>query len=117
MREKVDFRVLIMPNSDIYTLNGKRHYEQQRFLLAFTLAGFKQFESTPLRFVELQVGYRGTGYSQYAIDRGERLRRDIFFGVGLNLSEIFFPTRRSDVGRVAGTVLDYLQIPYTAVHF
>ena len=118
MREKVDFRVLIMPNSDIYSFNGKRHYEQQRFMLAVTLAGFRQFENTPLRFLELHVGYHATGFTPEQVANGERLRRHVFVGVGINLNELLFGSRpRTGAARAASAVFDYLQIPYTAVHF
>ena len=118
LRDKVDFRVLIMPNSDFYSIQGKRHYEQQRFMLAFTLAGFRQFENTPLRFLELHVGYHASGFTAEAVANGERMRRHVFVGVGLNLNEILFGSRpRTGLGRAASAVFDYLQIPYTAVHF
>ena len=117
LKEKLDFRLQLMPNSDIYTRTGKRHYEQQRYLLALQLSGFEQFEKTPMRFVELHAGYYASGFTGRDIARGERPRRHLFFGVGLYVRELFFKNPGSRVGRIAGQALDYIQIPYTAAHW
>jgi hypothetical protein len=116
LEKKLDFRLLLIPNSDIYTFKGKRHYEQQRFMLALKLAGFDGMERSPLRFVELHAGYHASGFTNEDRARGETPRRRIFVGVGVNLKELFFKSPRSPVGRAAGQVLDYLQLPYTAFH-
>jgi hypothetical protein len=116
LEKKLDFRLLLIPNSDIYTFKGKRHYEQQRFMLALKLAGFDGMERSPLRFVELHAGYHASGFTNEDRARGETPRRRIFVGVGVNLKELFFKSPRSPVGRAAGQVLDYLQLPYTAIH-
>ena len=116
LKRKLDFRLLLIPNSDVITLKGKRHYEQQRFLLALQLAGFERLENSPLRFVELHAGYRASGFTNADVARGEPRRRRPFVGVGLNLKELLFKTPRSTAARIGRGVLDYLQLPYTAVH-
>ncbi|PTQ13569.1 hypothetical protein CLG96_02965 [Sphingomonas oleivorans] len=116
MKEKVDFRLLLMPNSEIYTFKGKEHYAQQRFLLAVQLSGFEEFQKSPLRFVELHAGYYAKGFTARDHEQGEIPQRKLFFGLGLNLKELFFKTPRSKIGRATGQVLDYIQIPYTAIH-
>ncbi|WP_254657286.1 DUF2279 domain-containing protein [Sphingobium fuliginis] len=90
LASKIDFRLMLMPNKKGFSRSGKKHYEQQRFLLSLELAGFKTFENSPLRFVELQVGYRGKNFSNRDRAMGIKPDRDIFFGVALNLKEIFF---------------------------
>ena len=116
LKQKLDFRLLLIPNSDIITLKGKRHYEQQRFMFALKLAGFDSMAQSPARFVELHAGYRASGFTNEDRARGAPLRRRIFVGVGVNLKDLFFPNPRSILGRAARTTLDYIQIPYTAVH-
>lgn len=116
LKEKLDFRLLLMPNSDIYTPKGKKHYAQQRFLLALTLAGFEEFHDSPLRFVELHAGYYVKGLAERGEPGAAPPQRRPFFGVGLNLKELFFKGTRSKVGRAAGTALDYIQVPYTGVY-
>ncbi len=116
LEEKLDFRLLMMPNSEVYTFKGKRHYEQQRFLLSLELAGFDSFRNGPLRFVELQMGYRGKDFTIQDRNAGITPKRDIFFGVGLNIKELFFKNSHSRVGRAVASGLNYFQIPYTAAH-
>lgn len=116
LERKLDFRLLLIPNSDIYTFKGKRHYAQQRFMLALKLSGFEGMERSPLRFLELHAGYHASGFTGPDRARGETPRRRIFYGVGVNLKELFFKSPRSTAGRIAGQALDYLQVPYTAIH-
>ena len=117
LREKLDFRLLLIPNSDIYTRTGKRHYAQQRYLMALQLAGFDRFKDSPLRLVELHAGYYASGFTNRDIARGKRPRRHLFLGVGINLRELFFRRPTSGAGRAAGIALDYFQVPYTAAHW
>ena len=42
--------------------------------------------------------------------------RDIFFGVSLNIKELFFKNSRSKLGRAVASGLNYLQLPYTGVY-
>ena len=117
LKEKLDFRLLVMPNSDVYTFRGKRHFEQQRYLFALQFSGFEAFQQSPLRFLELHAGYRAEGFTARDRARGEPLQRKIFLGLGLNLQELFFKSPQSKIGRLAGRTLDYIQVPYTAAHW
>jgi hypothetical protein len=117
LKEKLDFRLLLIPNSNFYTRAGKHHYAQQRYLMALTLAGFERFRDTPLRLVELHAGYYASDFTNEARAAGKTPRRHLFFGIGLNVRELFFRDPKSRVGRAAGTALDYFQIPYTAAHW
>lgn len=112
----LDFRLMMIPNSDIMTLKGKRHFEQQRYFLALKLAGFKRFDDGPLRFLELHAGYYAKDFTNKERALGIEPKRRIFVGVGLNFREVFFKNARSQGGRAAGEVLDYFQPPYTAAH-
>lgn len=115
--DKLDFRVLIIPNNDIYTFTGREHYRQLRYVFALELAGFERFESSPLRFVELHAGYSASGFTDREIARGDPRRRRPFVGVGVNLSELFFGSSpRTRAARAAAQVLDYWQPPYTYLH-
>ncbi|WP_374406170.1 DUF2279 domain-containing protein [Pelagerythrobacter sp.] len=114
--QKLDFRLMIEPNEDIYSVNGKPHFEQQRYFFALKSAGFEAFERSPLRFLELHLGYHGDDFRLEDRAAGITPKRHIFVGIGLNLRELLFKNSRSRVGRAAGEVLDYFQLPYTAVH-
>jgi hypothetical protein len=113
---KLDFRLMIVPNSKIIITEGKRHFEQQRYFFALKLAGFKAFEKGPLRFLELHAGYYGKDFTNEERAAGVEPKRRIFFGAGINLRELFFKNSTSGIGRAAGEVLDYWQPPYTALH-
>jgi len=112
---KLDFRLMIVPNSNIIDVEGKRHFEQQRYFFAFKFAGFEAFEDSPLRLLELHLGYYARNFTLEDRAAGIRPDRRIFVGVGINLRELFFRDSRSRVGRAAGEVLDYFQPPYTAI--
>ena len=116
--EKVDFRLLLLPNSDIYTFSGTRHYRQMRYILALKLAGFEGMERSPLRFLELHAGYYATGFTAAEERRGEERRQKPFVGIGINLNQLLFGSRRPSgwAGRATSEGLQYLQVPYTAYH-
>lgn len=133
LREKLDFRLLYTPSrSTIRALSCfpaphcKRDgavarspitdYTGQRYLLALKLSGFKQARATPLRLLELHTGYYARGFTQEEEDRGEPLRRRIFFGAGLNVSELLFGRRAHGGWRAAKSALEYVQVPYVAIH-
>jgi len=114
--KKLDFRLMIVPNSDIVTVEGKRHFEQQRYFMALKLSGFGAFERSPLRFLELHAGYYAKDFTNEDRAAGIPPKRRVFVGVGVNLRELFFKNSRSRIGRAAGEVLDYFQPPYTVPH-
>lgn len=134
LREKLDFRLLYVPSRSTWkalscfpephcdregdTIRSPiTDYSGQRYLLALKLSGFKQLERTPLRLVELHGGYYARGFTREEEQRGEPLRRRLFVGVGLNVGKLLFPGRpRRGAGRAVKSVLEYLQLPYTAVH-
>ncbi len=113
---KLDFRLMIVPNGEIFTREGKEHFEQQRYFLALKLSGFKPFENSPARFLELHAGYYGKDFTNKDRAAGIIPKRRIFLGVGINLRELFFKDPKSRIGRAAGEALDYFQPPYTALH-
>lgn len=114
--KKLDFRLMIVPNSDIVTFQGKRHFEQQRHFLALKLSGFEEFERSPLRFLELHAGYYGKDFTNEDRAAGVEPKRRVFVGIGVNLRELFFKNSTSRVGRAAGEVVEYFQPPYTVIH-
>ncbi|MEY3635199.1 MAG: hypothetical protein RLZZ61_1609 [Pseudomonadota bacterium] len=116
LEDKLDFRLLVQPNEDIYTVKGKEHFQQQRYLFAMKLAGFKAFERTPLRYVELHLGYRADDFLNEDRAAGISPKRHVFAGVGVNLKELLFKNARTRKGRAVGEVLTYFQPPFTSMH-
>ena len=114
---KLDFRLLIQPQEGRYRLSGKRHFEAQYHFLALKLAGFEGLQRTPLRLLELDLGYHASDFTNPDREAGIKPRRHIFIGASVNFNELFgLRGSTSAVARAAGSVLEYLQPPYTMVH-
>lgn len=133
LREKLDFRLLYKPSRSTIRALGclpEPHcdrdgetvrspitdYSGQRYLLALKLAGFPQLSQGPFRFLELHAGYYARGFTREEEIRGDSLRRRLFVGAGLNVGELLFGRRPRGLGGDLKSVLNYLQLPYTAAH-
>jgi hypothetical protein len=88
------------PQSDLVT-----DYENMRFLAALKFAGFDTLKSGPLRYLELVGGYYARDFDK---DGRRTPKRNLFVGVGLNLSEVFRGWRGAGV-------FNYVQVPRTYV--
>lgn len=117
LKEKVAFKLEIVPNEHVYSFSGKPHFEQQRYMFSIKGAGFQQLERSPLRFLDLQLGYYASDFLLEDRAKGIEPKRHLFVGVGLNIGELLFGKSRSGVGKAAYTVLDYLQLPYTSIRY
>ena len=115
MKEKLAFKLEIVPNDQIYSHVGKKHYEQQRFMMSVKGAGFEDVRETPPRYLDLQVGYYASDFLNSDREQGIIPKRHLFVGVGLNVGELLFSNSSSRVGRAARSALDYIQLPYTSV--
>lgn len=117
LKEKLAFKIEIMPNHQIYSRTGKPHYEQQRFMFSLKGAGFEKLESSELKYLDLQVGYYASDFLKSDRDQGITPKQHLFVGVGLNLGELLFAKSGSRIGRAAYSVLDYVQLPYTSLRY
>ncbi|MFC0204953.1 DUF2279 domain-containing protein [Novosphingobium soli] len=117
LKEKLAFKIEVIPNGQIYSHTGKKHYEQQRFMLSLRGAGFHQLDNSPLRYLDLQVGYYASDFTNQDREAGIEPKRHLFVGVGLNLGELLFGKSTSKLGRAAYSVLDYFQVPYTSLRY
>lgn len=117
LKEKVAFKLEIIPNGQIYSHVGKKHYEQQRFMFSLKGAGFKVLDDSALRYLDLQVGYYASDFLNSDRAKGVVPKRHLFVGVGLNVGELLFARSRTRIGRAAYSALDYLQVPYTSLRY
>lgn len=117
LKEKLAFKIEIVPNSSIYSYRGQRHYEQQRFMLSLKGAGFQGLRNSPLRFVDLQLGYYATDFRAVDRNAGRIPTQRVFVGLGLNVGELLFGRSNSRFGRAVHSALDYFQIPYTSIRY
>lgn len=117
LKEKLAFKLEIIPNGQIYSHVGKKHYQQQRFMFSLKGAGFEGLENSAFKYLDLQVGYYASDFLNSDREKGITPKRHLFVGVGLNLGELLFAKSGSRVGRAAYSVLDYLQVPYTSLRY
>jgi hypothetical protein len=115
LANSLDFRMEYLPSGFGDGFAPVTDYSGQKYLLALKLSGFEEFHDTPLRFVELQVGYFARGMSDEERARGDKLRREPFVAVGVNLNEMLGAAGAggSLPGDVAMRATEYLQVPYT----
>lgn len=117
LKGKLDYRLEYVPSG--YDTGFKPHsdYAGQKYILALKLAGFEQFEETPLRFFELDVGYFTQGFKQSeAKDRGIDPTRHLFVAIGINVEQVLFGYQEEGehfAERAARAALQRVQIPYT----
>lgn len=107
LARRLDFRVSWEPSfgqGDIVT-----DYDHLKYLLALKLNGFESLGDSPLRWVELHVGFYTRGYQ----DSDDTRRQNLFVGIGLNLSELL--TRAG--WRRTGVFLQYFQPPGTSLEY
>lgn len=102
--EFLDYRIEYSPPLSRIKADPLTDYEYIRYILAFRLAGFDALKESPLRYVDFLAGYYTRNYhDDVPLDRRER---NLFIGVGLDLSELLSFSRASVIFR-------YLQLPYT----
>lgn len=113
---KFDVRVLYRPSRE----EGRRFdpfgdYSGQTYLFVTKLAGFDGLPRTSwLRYVELTAGYGSRGFAPAHQRSGTR---KLYVGVSFNLSELLARPQNGErpAAIVARTVLEYVQLPGTAV--
>ena len=107
LADKIDFRWeygFDMHGSDFTT-----DYENTKYIFALKLNGFESLQNSQLKHFELLLGYYTRGFSA----GNESKERNIFVGVGLNLTDLF---QRYSYNKTA-TLLRYIQIPYTYIEY
>ena len=115
--EKLDFRLEYI-QSEYSDFAPVTDYAGQKYVLALKLAGFEDFEETPLRFFEVQAGYFTQGYTDAEREAGVSTRRQPYVAIGLNLNELLHEApdlAESTPGLAASRAFEYIQVPYTYV--
>lgn len=120
-----DFRLHYWPSGDAKRLNQIGPIEDfsgQTYLLVAKATGVPQLRNHEvLRYFELAAGYGSRGYEPNDGAPAPDRSRHVYFGISVNISEILRNTvfrdsaEKSRSQRVTETVLEYVQIPGTAV--
>lgn len=121
----LDFRLHYWPSGDAKRLNQVGpigDYSGQTYLLVAKATGIPQLRSHDvLRYFELAAGYGSRGFEPNDGAPAPNRSRHVYFGISLNISEILRNTAFRDSAektrsqRVTETVLEYVQVPGTAV--
>ncbi|MBU1692182.1 MAG: YfiM family protein [Gammaproteobacteria bacterium] len=120
-----DFRLHYWPSGDAKRLNQVGpvgDYSGQTYLLVAKATGIPQLKNHDvLRYFELAAGYGSRGFEPNDGVPAPDRSRHVYFGISLNISEILRNTvfrdtsEKSRSQRVTDTVLEYVQVPGTAV--
>ncbi len=112
--EVVDFRMEWIPSPALR--HGDRDdfvtdYSGYKFLLAFKPAGLSKESPPALRLLEFQLGYFTRGYLSPDYKYFDEKTRELYVGVGINVTSLLELT----LGTSAGRVFDFIQVPYTYI--
>lgn len=120
-----DFRLHYWPSRDARRLNEislVNDFSGQTYLLVAKATGIPQLKNHDvLRYFELAAGYGSRGYEPNEGAPYPDRHRNLYFGISLNISEILRntafrgSTEKTRSQRVTETVLEYVQVPGTAV--
>jgi len=108
--EKFDFRIEYYPSGEKDGFHPVTDYLGMKYFAVLKPAGFSSLKDTYLKYIDFHVGYTADDY--YQPDQRKFWRRDLYVGVGLNLSEIFRLKKSNPIRKV----LNYYQPPYTYVN-
>ncbi|MBN2530726.1 MAG: DUF2279 domain-containing protein [Deltaproteobacteria bacterium] len=114
VEQLVDFRFAYAPSKGQKGFHPIIDYAGQKYLLVFKLAGIPPLQKTPLRLMELMLGYYTRGFLKQDISHAER-NASLFFGIGLNLEQFLFRPLEKKVSpyfNVLTTVSQHFQMPY-----
>ncbi len=114
LAKKIDFRFEYNPFKDTGFKNQTdftTDYERMKHLMAIKAEGFELFEDTPMKYLELHLGYYSRNFNHDSLPLEGR-ERNVYIGLGLNLSKILRPT----IGKYA-TFFNYVQNPYSYFEF
>lgn len=117
----IDLRLLYQPSSG-RSFEPFGDYSGQTYLVVAKASGVPGLQAHPfLRYLELAVGYGSRGYASRRTGGTDERARHVYVGISLNLSEVLnanvFKSSREErrAQRVTNTVLEFVQVPGTAV--
>lgn len=111
--KKFDLRMEYHPthNSDRPVIDYSGHTN----IFALKLGGFNKFKKTPLKYFEVQLGYKARGFTTNDQKYFKEKTTEAFIGVGINLTETIFKPLKKHSDNVlidyADTFFQYYQAP------
>lgn len=110
---KIDVRIEYLPSKRLFNENSfdiVTDYDGMKFLFAVKLDGFSSIQNKYLKYLEIHLGYFSRGYGDTS-GTYSSTSRDIYAGVGLNVSKILKDFSFNKTARV----FNYYQLPYTYI--
>ncbi|HKJ29595.1 MAG: YfiM family protein [Desulfuromonadales bacterium] len=106
-QRRLDLRFEYAPSLSNFESDVITDYEHHKYLLALKADGFEIIADSPLRYLELHIGYYSRGYGDYKSSQPyDDRERIVYVGVGLNVGKAIEGVWRT-------RIFDYLQLPYT----
>lgn len=126
--ELFDLRLQYWPSDDARRLNDYdplADYSGQTYLLITKASGVASLRKLKwLRYLELALGYGTRGYQPTDGTSTQPTNRNLYYGLSLNLSQLLNDTlfktskpEKSRTQKVTENILEYLQMPGTALLF
>ncbi|MFV8781882.1 DUF2279 domain-containing protein [Microbulbifer sp. SA54] len=112
LKQLVDYRLDYIPSKAMKGFHPVTDYTGMRYLLAFKAAGVPKLKKTPLRYLELNLGYSAQGFKAADAPYFPERETELFVGISLNLDELIFkPFARQlgAVGKYGSTLSHYYQ--------
>jgi hypothetical protein len=114
LRNKLDLRIEYH-RSQGDTGHPITDYSGYNYSAVLKLGGFKRLRTTPLKYVELQLGYHAEGFKKDDRPFLDKKKAEVYAGVGLDLTEVFFKPLKtqtdSELVDYADTFFRYYQMP------
>jgi len=114
LRNKLDLRVEYH-RSQGDTGHPITDYSGYNYSAVLKLGGFKSLRTTPLKYVELQLGYHAEGFKKDDRPFLDKKKAEVYAGIGLDLSQVFFKPLKtqtdSELVDYADTFFRYYQMP------
>lgn len=119
----LDLRLQYWVSKDARRLNDYdpvADYSGQTYLLITKASGIPTLNRYPiLRYLEFAMGYGTRGYQPTDGTDSQEKSRNLYYGLSINLSQLLndkiFPSQSSSLNTVTRHLLEYVQIPGTAV--
>ncbi len=102
LSNKIDLRAEYIP--DFKTADFFTDYNNMKYLVAIKLSGFNAVKNKIAKYFEFHFGYYSRNYPD-AVNR----KRNIYLGLGVNMSRIFNRYSMKKTAKLA----NYIQVPYT----
>lgn len=112
LKDLVDYRLDYVPSEGMEGFHPVTDYTGMRYLLAFKAAGVPRLRNTPLKYLELNLGYSARGFKVEDAPYFPERKSEVFVGISLNLDELLFkPFSRQlgTAGKYGSTLSHYYQ--------